>query len=173
MHTYIHIHTCMHTYIHTYTHTYIHTYIHTYTHTYKHTYIHTYIQVALGVLVVIVLAIQPKVCLFKQGRGQWVIKEINFHSTTSYGREVKSSVRYRKALRHVNYPYSVKEILCRQNSRPLLSKFPLLRYQVFLLVTSGYFRSGGWIRNDKNSDVGEQHISNGRSVRDALYVTTP
>jgi hypothetical protein len=57
--------------------------------------------------------------------------------TTSYGREGKPSVPYRKILRHVEDPYRyVKNILLRKNTWSFLAKFLLLRYQ----MSAGYLQ---------------------------------
>jgi hypothetical protein len=47
--------------------------------------------VVLGGLLVIVLAIGPKVCAFKPGRGDGFLRAIEIRSTTSFGEEVKLS----------------------------------------------------------------------------------
>jgi hypothetical protein len=61
--------------------------------------------------------------------------EIQVHSTTSCGGEVKLSVPCRKILRHVKGPYSMKRDTCRLNSWTFLAKFlPTL----LLGVSAGY-----------------------------------
>jgi hypothetical protein len=62
------------------------------------------IYVAIGGLVVIELAIGPKVSGFKSGRGRWVSKDDKNGSTTSVGGEVKPSVPCLKVLRNVKDP---------------------------------------------------------------------
>jgi hypothetical protein len=48
----------------------------------------------------------------KPGRGGWIfLRAIKIHSTTSFGGEVKPAVQRRKILRHVKYPYSIREVL--------------------------------------------------------------
>jgi hypothetical protein len=59
--------------------------------------------------VVIVLAIGPKVCGFKPGSGQWAFKGDKNRSTTSLVGE--ENLAGNKVLRHVENPYSMKEIL--------------------------------------------------------------
>jgi hypothetical protein len=62
-------------------------------------------RVVLGVLVVIVLPITPKVHGFKPGRGRWTVKD---DKNPSYFRgEVKPSSLCRKILRHVKDPCGV------------------------------------------------------------------
>jgi hypothetical protein len=55
----------------------------------------------LGDVLVIVLAIKPKVCRFKPGRGDGFLRAIKIRSTTSFEGEVKPSAAFRKILRHV------------------------------------------------------------------------
>jgi hypothetical protein len=49
-------------------------------------------------------------------------------STTSFGREVKPAVPFRKILWHDKEPYEYESDTCRQNSRTFLAKFLLIRY---------------------------------------------
>jgi hypothetical protein len=63
--------------------------------------------VVLGVLVVIVLAIRPKVRGLKPGRERWILKTIKIHSTISFGGKVNLSAPCRKILRRVQYPCAV------------------------------------------------------------------
>jgi hypothetical protein len=58
--------------------------------------------------VVIVLAIEEKVRGFKTGR--WIFKGDKIRKTPSFGGEAKPSATYRRILRHVKYPYSMKEV---------------------------------------------------------------
>jgi hypothetical protein len=52
------------------------------------------------------------------------LKAIKFHSTTSFERKVKPTAPCHKILWNVKKPLCIlKEILCRQNSRPFLPKF--------------------------------------------------
>jgi hypothetical protein len=61
------------------------------------------IRVVFGGIVVIVLAIGPKVFGFKPGRGRWILRAINpYHDF--FVREVKPSVPCRNVLRHVRIP---------------------------------------------------------------------
>jgi hypothetical protein len=60
--------------------------------------------VILGVLVVGVLAIGPKVCGCKSGRGQWIFKGDKIGFTTSFGAEVKPLAPCRKILLHGKEP---------------------------------------------------------------------
>jgi hypothetical protein len=63
--------------------------------------------VVLGVRVVIVVAIRPKVRGLKPGRERRVLKTIKIHSTISFGGKVNLSAPCRKILRHVKYPCAV------------------------------------------------------------------
>jgi hypothetical protein len=54
--------------------------------------------------VVSVLAIGPKGCGFKPGRGDGFLRAIKIRSTPSFGWEVKPEVPCRKILRHVKDP---------------------------------------------------------------------
>jgi hypothetical protein len=56
-------------------------------------------------LVVIALAIGPKVLGFKPGRGKWIIKGDRNHSMTFIEGEVKPSVPSHRILWHVKGPY--------------------------------------------------------------------
>jgi hypothetical protein len=62
-------------------------------------------------LVVIVLAIVPKIREFKPGRGRWTFKgdlrAIKVRSTTSFGEEENPSLTCRKILLNVKDPYGV------------------------------------------------------------------
>jgi hypothetical protein len=60
-------------------------------------------MVALGGLVVIVLAIGPKVRVFKPGRAPWIFNGYKIRSTTSFGWEVKPSVPCRTILRKTTF----------------------------------------------------------------------
>jgi hypothetical protein len=53
----------------------------------------------------LMLAIAPKVLEFKLGRGRWITNDNKKGNMTSFGGEVKPSVKYRKILRHVKEPY--------------------------------------------------------------------
>jgi hypothetical protein len=55
----------------------------------------------------IVLTIVLKVCGFKPGRERWIFKGNKFHSTSSFGVEVKPSVPCRKTLRLVKISLEV------------------------------------------------------------------
>jgi hypothetical protein len=68
------------------------------------------VRYASGGLVVIVLAIGPKVRGFKAGEGQWICKGDKIRSINFFGREVKAAVPRRKILWHVKNPYCMKEI---------------------------------------------------------------
>jgi hypothetical protein len=56
-------------------------------------------------VVVSVLAIGPKVCGFRLGRGRWIFKGEKIRSTPPFGGEVKPPASYRKILRHVKEPF--------------------------------------------------------------------
>jgi hypothetical protein len=59
-------------------------------------------------------------------------------SITSFGWQVKPSVPYCKNLRHVKDPCGYEKIyLIGKNSRPFITNFLLLRYQMSLKVTTG------------------------------------
>jgi hypothetical protein len=82
------------------------------------------------------------------------LRAMKIRSTTSFGIEVKPSVPCRKILQHAKDSYSMKEILvCKMHGHfsPSFSCFPT-RCLCSLLPEN----SGGWIRNDHNSD-GEVH----------------
>jgi hypothetical protein len=68
-------------------------------------------------LMVIVLAIGPRVCGFKQGRERWIFKgnKNSYHYFFKKG-EVKPSVPCREILRHVKYPFRYDRDTDRQNS---------------------------------------------------------
>jgi hypothetical protein len=59
---------------------------------------------------------------------------IKIRSTASFGGEEKPSVICRKILRHVKVPYEYEKIFRRQNSRPFIAKFILIRYQISLSI---------------------------------------
>jgi hypothetical protein len=65
----------------------------------------------LGGLMIIGLAIEPKVRGFKPGRERWILRMIEFHSKSFFEGEVNPAVPCRKILWHVKFPYSMKEIL--------------------------------------------------------------
>jgi hypothetical protein len=64
--------------------------------------------------VVIVLVIGPKVRGFNPAEDDGFLRAIKIRSTTSFGREVKPAIPFRKILRHVKDHYSTKEILVGQ-----------------------------------------------------------
>jgi hypothetical protein len=71
----------------------------------------TYFRVVtLGGLLVIVLAIGPKVHTFKPSRGRWILRWIKIRNTSFRG-EVMPVVPCRNILQRVKDPYSMKEIL--------------------------------------------------------------
>jgi hypothetical protein len=98
------------------------------------------LHVALGGLVVSVLPIRLKIWEFKPGRGRWILRAIKIRSTTSFGGEVKLSVPCRKILRHVKDPYSMKEILRKQN---LAATSPQFSPASLLDVSDVNFQSSG------------------------------
>jgi hypothetical protein len=55
----------------------------------------------LDSVIVIVLAIRPKVRGFKPGRGDGFLRAIKIRGTPFFGEEVKPTPPYRKILRHV------------------------------------------------------------------------
>jgi hypothetical protein len=66
------------------------------------------LEVILAGLLIIVLAIGPKVHRFKPGQGQWIFKgDKKIHSMTSFREEVKLSALCRNILRHVKDPRRV------------------------------------------------------------------
>jgi hypothetical protein len=73
-------------------------------------------------VMVIVLAIRPKVRGFKPGREQWLLRAIKIRSTTSFGREVKQSAPCCKILQHVKDPCGYEQRY-RQNSPTFLATF--------------------------------------------------
>jgi hypothetical protein len=96
----------------------------------------------IGGLVVIVLAIGPKVRESKPGRGQWT----KIRSRTSFGGEVNPAVPYRKILRHVKEPYFMQETLVGNflgHFRQVSSCFAT-RLLCWLLTEN----CGGYIKND-------------------------
>jgi hypothetical protein len=78
--------------------------------------------------VIIVLATAPKVHKLKPDLGQWILRKIIIHSTTSFREEVKLLLPC-KILWHVKDPYSMKDILVGK-IHIFLAKFLLLHYQV-------------------------------------------
>jgi hypothetical protein len=64
-------------------------------------------NVVLGGLVVTVLAVGPKVRIFKPSRGCLILREIKIRSTLYFGWEIKPSAPCRKILRHVKQPFKV------------------------------------------------------------------
>jgi hypothetical protein len=61
----------------------------------------TYSLSRLGGVVISVLAIGPKVCGFKPGRSNGLLRTIKIRSKPSFGAEVKPEAPFRKILRHV------------------------------------------------------------------------
>jgi hypothetical protein len=61
-------------------------------------------MVVFGDVMVIVLAIGPKVRGFKHDQGRWILRAIKIRNTISLGGAVKPSVPSRKILRHVKEP---------------------------------------------------------------------
>jgi hypothetical protein len=69
------------------------------------------LQAAFSGLLVIMLAIGPKVRRFTSCQGRWVfLRAIKIRSTTSFRGEVKPAVPCRKFLRHVKNPYSSRQV---------------------------------------------------------------
>jgi hypothetical protein len=65
----------------------------------------------IGLLGVVMLAIGPKFAGPNPAEDFGFLRAIKIRSTTSFGGKVKPAVPYRKTLRHVKDPYSMKEIL--------------------------------------------------------------
>jgi hypothetical protein len=91
--------------------------------------------IALSSLVVSGLAIRPKVCGFRPGRGRWPLKGDKIHRTPS---ERKNIHRHHVVIFYdmLQNPTCMKTelLLRRQNSRPFLARFLLIRYKVYLQV---------------------------------------
>jgi hypothetical protein len=93
--------------------------------------------VVLGGLLVIVIAIEPKVRGFKPDRGRWIFKGDKTSSTTSFGGEVRPAVPRRKILRHVKrHPTVWKRCLSAKFTDNSRQVFPAL----LLGVPAGYYQ---------------------------------
>jgi hypothetical protein len=98
--------------------------------------------VVLGILVVSVLAIRPKVRGFIPSRGRWIFSGEKIHSTPSFGRREKPLVPSRKILRHVKCPSKYESDTSQGKIHNFLRKFLLLCWQMTMLV--GLPESSGW-----------------------------
>jgi hypothetical protein len=78
------------------------------------------VQYFIGLLV-LMLATGPKVRGFKYGRRRW----IKIDSTTSFGEEVKPSVRCHKIYDMLKTPADMTEILRQLNSEVISSHLPV------------------------------------------------
>jgi hypothetical protein len=97
-------------------------------------------------VMVIVLAIRPKVRGFKPGREQWLLRSIKNRSTTSFGREVKQSAPCCKILQHVKDPCGYEQRY-RQNSPTFLATLLPASLPGVSAATRAE-KSGEWIKND-------------------------
>jgi hypothetical protein len=93
-----------------------------------------YAIVILGGLVVIVLAIGPKVRRLKPGRGRWILRAIKLWSTTSFGGEVKPSVQCCKILRYVKFSGGWQRYFSDKINGRFSPSFSVLPFLVSLLV---------------------------------------
>jgi hypothetical protein len=74
-----------------------------------------------------VLAIGLKVCGFKHGRGEGILRAIKTCSTPSFGGEVKTKIPCRKILRFVKYHLgSMNKILCKAKFIIFFARFSCL-----------------------------------------------
>jgi hypothetical protein len=83
-------------------------------------------DIALGVLLVIVLAIGPEIRGFKLGRGRWIFKGDKTPQQDFLPREGKAVGRFNDMIKN---PTAMKKCrLPRQNRRPFFAVFLLLHY---------------------------------------------
>jgi hypothetical protein len=97
--------------------------------------------VVLGCLMVIMLAIGPKVREFNAGRGRSIFKGDKICRTTSFGGEIKPSSPRREILLHVKEPYGLWK---RYFADKINGHLTLLRYYVSLTV---FIRAFWWINH--------------------------